>query len=259
MVLVFTKSSGWNMSREKVAGTTEPGRRHCDDLGNKPGFTVGVTKDGRIRLRRVHCLCGVVFFPRRSDDAGARTAKYDVAGRQTVLLDSVRKGMGFVQAVPHHARPLRDKFNTPPDPKTLHRYIGMELRKTLTADAGRTNSVCTDGSRLQDADLVVNDPNSRVSKVSRRGKSKRRWYSLKDFLPDCTGSYAGQSWQEGGRVLPRRAPYRSRGRGSIGKPRFDTALGDRARKKLEEWSFSYICSPWNRWSIGEASAQLMGN
>jgi len=63
-VLVFTKSSGWEHDVVKrIGGKPSIVDDAVNDLGNRLGFNVGVTKDGRIfESKEFHSYVGVVFF-----------------------------------------------------------------------------------------------------------------------------------------------------------------------------------------------------
>src|SRR5260370_7279886 len=116
-VLVFTKSSGWEHDVVKrVDGKPSIVDDAVNDLGNRHGFKVGVTKDGRLfDSKELHSYAAVVFFTTGdlttlgTDGKPPMTPK----GKQA-LLDGVRDGMGFVGV---HAAP--DTFHTQPHPPTL--------------------------------------------------------------------------------------------------------------------------------------------
>jgi len=63
-VLVFTKSSGWEHDVVKrVGGKPSIVDDVVNDMGNKHGFKVGVTKDGRIfDSKEFHSYAAVLFF-----------------------------------------------------------------------------------------------------------------------------------------------------------------------------------------------------
>src|SRR5229473_8218160 len=63
-VLVFTKSSGWEHDVVKrVDGKPSIMDDTMTELGNKHGFKVGVTKDGRIfDSKELHSYAAMVFF-----------------------------------------------------------------------------------------------------------------------------------------------------------------------------------------------------
>src|SRR6202049_3478660 len=116
-VLVFTKSSGWEHDVVKrVDGKPSIVDDAVNDLGNKHGFKVGVTKDGRIfDSKEFHSYAGVFFFTTGdlttlgTDGKPPMTTK----GKQA-LLAAVQKGTGFVGV---HA--AGEPFHTPPDPPDL--------------------------------------------------------------------------------------------------------------------------------------------
>src|SRR6266849_9625052 len=121
-VLVFTKSSGWEHDVVKrVGGKPSLVDDTVNDLGNKHGFKVGVTKDGRIfDSKELHAYAGVVFFTTGDLTTLGTDGKppMSLKGKQA-LLDAVRDGMGFVGV---HA--ASDTFHTQPDPEDRsNRYI----------------------------------------------------------------------------------------------------------------------------------------
>src|SRR5260370_39737193 len=131
-VLVFTKSSGFEHTVVKrVGGKPSLVDDTINELGNKHGFKVGVTKDGRIfDSKELQSYAAVVFFTTGdlttlgTDGKPPMTPK----GKQT-LLDAVQKGLGFVgghaAADTFHTRPcppeLSNAYNTNADP--LEPYI----------------------------------------------------------------------------------------------------------------------------------------
>src|SRR5713226_1601959 len=121
-LLVFTKSSGWEHDVVKrVGGQPSLVEDTINELGNKHGFKVGVTKDGRIfDSKELHSYAGVVFFTTGDLTTLGTDGKppMSLKGKQK-LLEAVRNGMGFVGV---HA--ASDTFHTQPDPPDLsNRYI----------------------------------------------------------------------------------------------------------------------------------------
>src|SRR5207247_5538813 len=127
------------------------------ELGNKHGFKVGVTKDGRIfDSKEFHAYGALVFFTTGdlttlgTDGKPAMSPK----GKQA-LLDAVKNGMGFVGV---HA--AADTFHTQPDPPDLsNRYVAHgEQQDPYLKMLGGEFIIHGREPRLQDANLIVNDP-----------------------------------------------------------------------------------------------------
>ncbi len=258
-VLVFTKSSGWEHDVVKrVGGKPSLVDDTVNELGNKHGFKVGVTKDGRIfDSKELHSYAGVVFFTTGDLTTLGTDGKPPISSRgKQALLDAVRDGMGFVGV---HA--ASDTFHTQPDPRDLsNRYIahGAEEDPYLRMLGGEFIAHGRE-PRLQDANLIVNDPKfPGLEGVTSPVSFNEEWYSLKDFMPDLhviltldTHGMKGECYQ--------RAPYpvtwaRQNGKGRV----FYTAMGDRPENWKNEF-FLNLFAGGIRWSIGEASAQLDAN
>ena len=258
-VLVFTKSSGWEHDVVKrVGGKPSLVDDTINELGNKHGFSAGVTKDGRIfDSKEFHSYAGVVFFTTGdlttmgTDGKPAMSPK----GKQT-LLDAVRGGMGFVGV---HA--ASDTFHTLPDPEDRsNRYIAHgEKEDPYLRMVGAEFITHGREPRLQDANLIVNDPKfPGLEGVTSPVDFNEEWYSMKDFMPDLhviltldTHGMKGECYQ--------RAPYpvtwaRQDEKGRV----FYTAMGDRPENWKNEF-FLNLLAGGIRWSIGDASAQLDAN
>jgi len=258
-VLVFTKSSGFEHAVVKrVDGKPSIIDDVVTDLGSKHEFKVGVTKDGRIfDSKEIHSYAGLVFFTTGDLTTLGTDGKPPMSpkGKQT-LLDVVRNGMGFVGV---HA--ASDTFHTPPDPKDLsNRYIAHgEQQDPYLKMVGAEFIVHGREPRLQDANLIVNDPKfPGLEGASSPISFNEEWYSLKDFTPDLhviltldTHGMKGECYQ--------RAPYpvtwaRMHGKGRV----FYTAMGDRPENWKNEF-FLNVLAGGIRWSIGEANAQVDTN
>jgi type 1 glutamine amidotransferase len=258
-LLVFTKSSGWEHDVVKrVAGQPSLVDDTVTELGNKHGFKVGVTKDGRIfDSKEFHSYAGMVFFTTGDLTSLGTDGKPPMSakGKQT-LLDAIRNGMGFVGI---HA--ASDTFHTPPDPKDLsNRYIAHgDQQDSYLRMLGGEFIVHGREPRLQDANLIVKDPKfSGLEGVSSPVSFNEEWYSLKDFMPDLhviltldTHGMKGECYQ--------RAPYpvtwaRMHGKGRV----FYTAIGDRPENWKNEF-FLNLLAGGIRWSIGEASTDVSVN
>jgi type 1 glutamine amidotransferase len=258
-VLVFTKSSGWEHDVVKrIGGKPSIVDDAVNEMGNKHGFKVGVTKDGRIfDSKEFHSYAAMVFFTTGdlttlgTDGKPAMTPK----GKQT-LLDAVQKGMGFVGV---HA--ASDTFHTPPDPPDLsNRYIAHgDQEDPYLRMLGGEFIVHGREPRLQDANLIVNDPKfPGLEGVTSPVSFNEEWYSLKDFMPDLhailtldTHGMKGECYQ--------RSPYpvtwaRQQGKGRV----FYTAMGDRPENWKNEF-FLNLLAGGIRWAIGHRSAQLDAN
>ncbi len=258
-VLVFTKSSGWEHDVVKrVGGKPSIVDDAVNELGNQHGFKASVTKDGRIfDSKEFHSYAAAVFFTTGdlttlgTDGKPPMSAK----GKQT-FLDAVQDGMGFVGV---HA--ASDTFHTQPDPEDRsNRYIAHgEQEDPYMRMLGAEFIIHGREPRLQDANLIVNDPKfPGLEGVKSPMNFNEEWYSLKDFMPGLhviltldTEGMKGECYQ--------RAPYpvtwaRQHGKGRV----FYTAMGDRP----ENWKntfFLNLLAGGIRWAIGDASAQLDAN
>jgi type 1 glutamine amidotransferase len=255
-MLVFTKSSGWEHDVVKrVGGKPSLVDDTINELGNKHGFKVEVTKDGRIfDEKRIHSFAGVVFFTTGDLTTLGTDGKPPMSAKgKQALLDAIQGGMGFVGV---HA--ASDTFHTPPDPKDLsNRYIAHgEQQDPYLKMLGAEFIVHGREPRLQDTNLIVNDPKfPGLEGVASPISFNEEWYSLKDFMPDLhviltldTQAMKGECYQ--------RAPYpvtwaRQHGKGRV----FYTAMGDRPENWKNEF-FLNLLGGGIRWSIGDASAQL---
>ncbi len=255
-VLVFTKSSGWEHDVVKRAGG-QPSI--VDDaisaLGAKHGFKIEATKDGRVFDEdKFHSFAAVVFFTTGDLTTLGTDGKPPMTARgKQALLDAIQGGMGFVGV---HA--ASDTFHTLPDPKDLsNRYIAHgEQQDPYLKMLGAEFIVHGREPRLQDANLIVNDPKfPGLEGVSSPVSFNEEWYSLKDFMPDLhviltldTQGMKGECYQ--------RAPYpvtwaRMHGKGRV----FYTAMGDRPENWKNEF-FLNVLGGGIRWAIGDASAQM---
>jgi len=258
-VLVFTKSSGFEHAVVKrVDGKPSIMDDTVTELGHKHGFKVGVTKDGRIfDSKEIHSYAGVVFFTTGDLTALGTDGKPPMTpkGKQT-LLEAVQKGMGFVGV---HA--ASDTFHTQPDPPDLsNRYIAHgDQQDPYLKMLGAEFIVHGREPRLQDANLIVNDPKfPGLEGVTSPVSFNEEWYSLKDFMPDLhviltleTHGMKGECYQ--------RAPYpvmwaRMQGKGRV----FFTAMGDRPENWKNEFFLNSLAGGI-RWSIGDASPQVAVN
>jgi uncharacterized protein len=258
-VLVFTKSSGWEHDVVKrIDGKPSLVDDTVTDLGNRHGFKVGVTKDGRIfDSKEFHSYAALVFFTTGdlttlgTDGKPPMSAK----GKQN-LLDAIKGGMGFAGV---HA--ASDTFHTQPDPPDhSNRYIAHgENEDPYLKMVGAEFIVHGSEPRLQDAPLIVNDLKfPGLEHVASPVSFNEEWYSLKDFVPDLhviltldTHGMKGECYQ--------RAPYpvtwaRMHGKGRV----FYTAMGDRPENWKNEF-FLNLLGGGIRWAIGDASAQLDAN
>jgi len=258
-VLVFTKSSGWEHDVVKrVGGKPSIVDDTINELGNEHGFSAGVTKDGRIfDSKEFHSYAGMVFFTTGDLTTLGTDGKPPMSpkGKQA-LLDAVRDGMGFVGV---HA--AADTFHTLPDPEDRsNRYIAHgDQEDPYLRMLGAEFIIHGRELRLQDANLIVNDPKfPGLEGVASPVSFNEEWYSLKDFMPDLhviltldTHGMTGECYQ--------RAPYpatwaRQNGKGRV----FYTAMGDRPENWKNEF-FLNLLAGGIRWTIGDASARLDAN
>ena len=258
-VLVFTKSSGWEHDVVKrIDGKPSIVDDAVTDLGNRHGFKVGVTKDGRIfDSKEFHSYAAVVFFTTGDLSTLGTDGKPPMSakGKQN-LLDAIKGGMGFAGV---HA--ASDTFHTQPDPPDRsNRYVAHgENEDPYLKMVGAEFIVHGSEPRLQDAPLIVNDAKfPGLEQVVSPVSFNEEWYSLKDFVPDLhviltldTHGMKGECYQ--------RAPYpvtwaRMHGKGRV----FYTAMGDRPENWKNEF-FLNLLGGGIRWAIGDASAQLDAN
>jgi type 1 glutamine amidotransferase len=258
-VLVFTKSSGFEHAVVKrVDGKPSLVDDTINELGNKHGFSAVVTKDGRIfDSKEFHSYAAVVFFTTGDLTIMGTDGKPPMSpkGKQT-LLDAVRDGMGFVGV---HA--ASDTFHTLPDSEDRsNRYIAHgDQEDPYLRMLGAEFITHGREPRLQDANLIVNDPKfPGLEGVTSPVSFNEEWYSMKDFMPDLhvilaldTHGMKGECYQ--------RAPYpvtwaRQHGKGRV----FYTAIGDRPENWKNEF-FLNLLAGGIRWSIADASAQLDAN
>ena len=258
-VLVFTKSSGFEHDVVKrIDGKPSIVENAVTSLGNKYGFDVTATKDGRIfDSGNFHKFDAALFFTTGdlTTEGTDKNPPMSRQGKQT-LLDAIHAGLGFVGV---HA--ASDTFHTQPDPKDgSNRYIahGDQSDPYLRMLGGE---FITHGSnpRLQTTNIIVNDPKfPGLEGVPSPFSFNDEWYSLKDFQPDMhviltldTKGMSGKPYQ--------RPPYpmtwaRLDGKGRV----FYTAIGDRP----ENWSsqvFLNLLGGGIRWAIGDAKASLTHN
>ncbi len=258
-VLVFTKSSGFEHDVVKrIDGKPSIVDDAVTALGDKYGFRVGVTKDGRMfDDKQFHDYSAVVFFTTGDLTTLGTDGKPPMSpeGKQK-LLDAIHKGMGFVGI---HA--AADTFHPLPDPKDLsNRYIAHgEQQDPYLKMLGAEFIIHGSEPRLQDANLIVNDPKfPGLEGVTSPVSLKDEWYSLKDFQSDLhviltldTKGMTGACYQ--------RAPYpgtwaRMHGMGRV----FYTAIGDRPENWKNEF-FLNLLGGGIRWAIGDVSANVATN
>ena len=258
-VLVFTKSSGFEHDVVKIKnGKPSIVDEAITSLGNKYGFGVTLTKDGRVFDSNDFRKHSAILFCTTGDLTTPGTDKnppMSAQGKQA-FLDAIHGGIGFIGV--HCAA---DTFHTQPDPEDgSNRYVahGDKSDPYIRMLGGE---FITHGStpRLQTANIIVNDPNfPGLQGVPSPFSLNDEWYSLKDFRSDLhviltldTKGMSGKPYQ--------RPPYpmtwaRMEGQGRV----FYTAIGDRP----ENWSstlFLNLLAGGIRWAIRDASATLPPN
>jgi type 1 glutamine amidotransferase len=258
-VLVFTKSSGFEHDVVKeIDGRPSIVENAVISLGNKYGFDVTATKDGRVFDTKDFYQYAAVLFFTTGDLTKGGTDKNPAmsAEGKRALLEGLRRGLGFVGV---HA--ASDTFHTQPDPTDgSNRYIAHgEQSDPYLSMLGGEFITHGDKPRLQTANVVVNDPNfPGLEGVSSPFRFNEEWYSLKDFRTDMhviltldTKGMSGKPYE--------RPPYpmtwaRLEDKGRV----FYTAIGDRP----ENWSspvFLNLLGGGIRWTIGNAPASLTRN
>jgi type 1 glutamine amidotransferase len=258
-VLVFTKSSGWEHDVVKrIGGKPSLVDDTVTALGFKHGFEVGVTKDGRIfDTDKFHPYAAVVFFTTGDLTTLGTDGKPPMSAKgKKNLLDAIRGGMGFVGV---HA--ASDTFHTQPDPPDRsNRYIAHgDQQDPYLKMLGGEFIVHGSEPRLQDANLMVNDPKfPGLEGVASPVSFNEEWYSLKDFVTDLhviltldTHGMKGECYQ--------RSPYpmtwaRMHGKGRV----FYTAMGDRPENWKNEF-FLNLLGGGIRWAIGDVNVPLDAN
>ncbi|HJT69376.1 MAG TPA: ThuA domain-containing protein [Terriglobales bacterium] len=258
-LLVFTKSSGWEHDVVKrVDGKPSIVENAVTALGKKHGFDVTTSKDGRVfDSPEFHKYAAVLFFTTGdlTTEGTDKNPPMSPAGKQA-FLDAIKNGLGFVGV---HA--ASDTFHTQPDPQDgSNRYIahGEKSDPYLRMLGGE---FITHGSspRLQDANIVVNDPKfPGLQGVASPFSFNDEWYSLKDFRTDLhviltidTKGMKGKPYE--------RPPYpmtwaRMEGKGRV----FYTAIGDRP----ENWSselFLNLLAGGIRWASRDVNASVSEN
>lgn len=258
-VLVFTKSSGFEHEVVKrINGKPSLVDDTINALGERHGFQVRVTKDGRIfDEQKFHDYSAVVFFTTGDLTTLGTDGKPPMSpeGKQK-LLEAIHKGMGFVGI---HA--AADTFHPQPDPKDLsNRYIAHgDQQDPYLKVLGAEFIIHGGDPRLQDANLIVNDPQfPGLEGVTSPVSLKEEWYSLKDFQSDLhviltldTQGMHGACYE--------RAPYpvtwaRMHGKGRV----FYTAIGDRPENWKNEF-FLNLLGGGIRWAIGDVNANVESN
>jgi hypothetical protein len=258
-LLVFTKSSGFEHEVVKrKEGQLSIAETVVTELGNKNGFDVTCSKDGRIFDSKDFSAHQAVFFFTTGDLTQSGTDKnppMSPAGKQA-LLTSIENGLGFVGC---HA--ASDTFHTQPDPADLsNRYIahGAQSDPYLRMLGGEFIVHARD-PRLQTANIIIKDPAfPGLDGVPSPVSFTEEWYSLKDFASDIhviatvdTSMLKNECYQ--------RRPYpvtwtRMHGQGRV----FFVAMGDRP----ENWQnpfFLNLLAGGIRWSLGDAKADLSQN
>lgn len=255
-VLVFTKSSGWEHDVVKrIGGKPSLVDDTVTALGFKHGFEVGVTKDGRIfDGDKFLSYAAVVFFTTGDLTTLGTDGKPPMSpkGKQN-LLDAIQGGLGFAGV---HA--ASDTFHPQPDPPDLsNRYVAHgDQQDPYLKMLGGEFIVHGSEPRLQDANLIVNDPKFLgLEGVASPVSFNEEWYSLKDFVADLhviltldTHGMKGECYQ--------RSPYpvtwaRMHGQGRV----FYTAMGDRPENWKNEF-FLNLLGGGIRWAIGDVNVPL---
>ncbi|HZS72782.1 MAG TPA: ThuA domain-containing protein [Candidatus Acidoferrum sp.] len=259
-VLVFTKSSGFeHQVVKRVNGQQSIMEAAVRELGNKNGFGVETSKDGRVFNSKEFLKYAAVIFFTTGDLTKEGTDKnppMSPAGKEA-LLSAIHAGrIGFVGV---HA--ASDTFHTEPDtPDNSNRYIahGEKSDPYIRMLGGE---FITHGSdpRLQTAEVIVNDPSfPGLSGVTSPVSFTEEWYSLKDFRDDLhviltldTKGMRGACYD--------RPPYpvawtRMEGKGRV----FFTALGDRPENWQSEFMLNLLAGGI-RWAIRDVDASSQVN
>jgi hypothetical protein len=258
-ILVFTKSSGWEHDVVKrIDGKPSVVEEGVTLLGNKYGFDVTATKDGRVFDSKDFPKYSAVLFYTTGDLTTVGTDKNPAMSSEgkKALINAINSGMGFVGV--HSAS---DTFHTKPDPEDgSNRYVahGEKSDPYLRMLGGE---FITHGSspHLQNANIIVTDPRfPGLEGVASPFSFNDEWYSLKDFRTDLhviltldTKGMRGKPYQ--------RPPYpmtwaRMESKGRV----FFTAMGHLP----EDWSsplFLNLLSGGIRWATRDFNASLDKN
>src|SRR5258706_1256518 len=258
-LLVFTKSSGFEHEVVKRKdGKLSIAETVITDLGEKNGFEVTCSKDGRIFDSKDFQAHQAVFFFTTGDLTQSGTDKnppMSPAGKQA-LLSSIEQSRRFV-GCPADSHTV----HTPPDPSDLsNRYIahGAQSDPYLRM-LGAEFIVHARDPRLQTADITIHDPSfPGLAGVQSPVSFNEEWYSLKDFATDMH-VIATVNTKMLKNACYERSPYpvvwtrmNGNGRG------FFTALGDRP----ESWQNPFHVNRLSggiRWSLDEAKTDLSQN
>lgn len=254
-LLVFTKSSGFEHDIVKQpGGAPSLVERVLTALGEKEGFGVTATKDGRIFTPAELGAYDALLFVTTGDltTAGTDGEPPMAPAGKAALLDAVAGGLGFAGV--HCAS---DTFHTPPEtPDRANRYVSHAgaLDPYLAMLGGEFIA----HGPPQQATVRVADPSFPGMPPGPELTCHGEWYSLKDFATDLhvllvlqTEGMRGSEYQ--------RPPYpvawaRRHGRGRV----FFTALGHFEA----EWSdqvFLDMLAGGLRWAFGDVEADLSPN
>jgi uncharacterized protein len=258
-ILLFTKSSGWEHDVIKTTnGNPSIVESALRQIGKQLNFDVTATKDGRIFDSKEFRDHSALFFFTTGDLTKSATdgqPPVSPQGKQA-FLDAIHNGLAFVGA--HSAS---DTFHTQPDPEDRsNRYVAHgDQSDPYLRMLGGEFIIHGSEPRLQDANLIVNDPTfPGLHGVTSPVTFNEEWYSLKDFVSDIhviltldTNGMKGEPYQ--------RAPYpvtwaRMHGKGRV----FYSALGDRP-ENWENKFFLNLLGGGIQWATGDANAKLTKN
>lgn len=157
-ILVFTKSSGFEHDVVKrVGGKPSIVDDAVTALGNKHGFQVTATKDGRIfESDDIYNYDAFLFYTTGDLTKRGTDGNWPMSALgKEALLEAIKHGKGFVGV---HA--AADTFHPLPDPPDRsNRYIAHgEQQDPYLKMLGGEFIVHGNDPRLQDANLIVNDP-----------------------------------------------------------------------------------------------------
>jgi type 1 glutamine amidotransferase len=253
-ILLFTKASG-NIHAviKQENGKPSVVEKTLTELGAKNGFEVTHSKDGRIFTPEgIARFDGFVFYTIGDlTSAGEDKNPPMPPGGKELLLESVRKGKGFVGL--HIAS---DTFLTPGDRFVANGDATDPYLKMLGGE------FIWHGPQQKGRAFCVDARFPGFAECKDSFEWMEEWYSLKNFQPDLHVLLWMGTWSvinTGKGSVYRRPPYplawaRMHGKGRV----FYTALGHRD----DVWAnplFQSMLVGGIKWSLGEAQANIKPN
>jgi type 1 glutamine amidotransferase len=179
-ILMFTRSQGFEHSVVKRGKNNELSwaENILKDLGDKHGFEVTCTKDGREFLPETIAKYDGFFFETTGDltkEGGDKQPAMPAEGKKA-LLDAIANGKGFVGS--HCAS---DTFHSPVKP--AERAVNQTVDQMDPYIAMLGGEFIIHGAQ-QKARMHVVDPSFPGVKDVKDFELHEEWYALKNFAPD---------------------------------------------------------------------------